>query len=199
MSVLTINAGSSSIRFAFYGSGSQPEKLEHGKIERIGQSGAALEVQAAAGKRSVPLAAGSFKEAVDSLLEWLEAQPQFAKLSAVGHRVVHGMAHSKPARVTPRLLEELKAAIPYDPEHLPQEIELIESLGRRFPRLDQVACFDTAFHRNMPRIATILPVPRRYESKGVRRYGFHGLSYTFLLQELARLGDRACEHGRVIL
>jgi acetate kinase len=82
---------------------------------------------------------------------------------------------------------------------LPQEIELIETLSRRFPRLDQVACFDTAFHRTMPRIAAILPIPRRYESKGVRRYGFHGLSYTFLLQELARLGDRACEQGRVVL
>jgi acetate kinase len=82
---------------------------------------------------------------------------------------------------------------------LPQEIELIELFGRRFPRLDQVACFDTAFHRTMPRVATIIPIPRRYESKGVRRYGFHGLSYTFLLQELARLGDSACQHGRVIL
>jgi acetate kinase len=109
------------------------------------------------------------------------------------------MTHSQPARVTPRLLAELKAAIPYDPEHLPQEIELIETLGRRCPKLAQVACFDTAFHRTMPRVATIVPIPRRYESRGVRRYGFHGLSYTFLMQELARLGDRACEHGRVIL
>jgi len=117
----------------------------------------------------------------------------------VGHRVVHCMTHSQPARATPSLLEELKAAIPFDPEHLPQEIELIETLRRRFPRLDQVVCFDTAFHRTMPRVATLLPIPRRYESKGVRRYGFHGLSYTFLLQELARLGDTASEHGRVIL
>jgi acetate kinase len=201
MSVLTINAGSSSIRFAFYGSGADPAKLEHGKIERIGEPGAAFEVSA--GRENTParvaLDAGSFRAAVDSLLEWLESQPRFAEVTAVGHRVVHGMAHSQPARVTPRLLEELKAAIPYDPEHLPQEIELIESLGRRFPRLAQVACFDTAFHRTMPRVATILAIPRRYESQGVRRYGFHGLSYTFLMQELVRLGDAACEHGRVIL
>ena len=201
MSVLTINAGSSSIRFAFYGTGSDPAKLEHGKIERIGESGAAFEVSAARGKTPsrVAVEAGSFRAAVDSLVEWLESQPRFAEVTAVGHRVVHGMTHSRPARVTPRLLEELKAAIPYDPEHLPQEIEIIETLGRRFPRLDQVACFDTAFHRTMPRVATIIPIPRRYESKGVRRYGFHGLSYTFLLQELARLGDGACQHGRVIL
>ena len=201
MSVLTINAGSSSIRFAFYGSGSDLAKLEHGKIERIGESGAAFEVSDASGNTParVALEAGSFRAAVDSLLKWLESQPQFAEVTAVGHRVVHGMTHSRPARVTQKLLEELKAAVPYDPEHLPQEIEFIESVGRRFPRLEQVACFDTAFHRTMPRVATILPIPRRYESKGVRRYGFHGLSYTFLLQELVRLGDRAGERGRVIL
>ena len=201
MSVLIINAGSSSIRFAFYGSGSDPAKLEYGKIERIGESGAAFEVSAGRGKTSsrVAVEAGSFRAAVDSLVRWLESQPRFAEVTAVGHRVVHGMTHSRPARVTPRLLEELRAAIPYDPEHLPQEIELIELFGRRFPRLDQVACFDTAFHRTMPRVATIIPIPRRYESKGVRRYGFHGLSYTFLLRELARLGDGACQHGRVIL
>jgi acetate kinase len=201
MSVLTINAGSSSIRFAFYGSGSDPAKLEYGKIERIGESGAAFEVSAGRGKTSsrVAVEAGSFRAAVDSLVRWLESQPRFAEVTAVGHRVVHGMTHSRPARVTPQLLEELRAAIPYDPEHLPQEIELIELFGRRFPRLDQVACFDTAFHRTMPRVATIIPIPRRYESKGVRRYGFHGLSYTFLLRELARLGDGACQHGRVIL
>lgn len=181
MSVLTINAGSSSIRFAFYGPGSDPAKLEHGKIERIGERGA------------------DFSSAVDSLVRWLESQPRFAEVSAVGHRVVHGMSRAQPARVTPQLLEELKAAIPYDPEHLPQEIELMEALGRRFPRLVQVACFDTAFHRTMPRIAALLPIPRRYEAQGVRRYGFHGLSYTFLMQELTRLGDPACEHGRIIL
>ena len=201
MSVLTINAGSSSIRFAFYGSGSAPAKLEYGKIERIGEPGAAFEISAGRGNTPsrVAVEAGSFRAAVDSLVEWLESQPRFAEVTAVGHRVVHGMTHSRPARVTPRLLEELRAAIPYDPEHLPQEIELIELFGRRFPRLDQVACFDTAFHRTMPRVATIIPIPRRYESKGVRRYGFHGLSYTFLLRELARLGDGACQHGRVIL
>jgi acetate kinase len=101
--------------------------------------------------------------------------------------------------VTGALLAELKAITPYDPEHLPREIELIEAMGRRFPRLPQVACFDTAFHRSMPRVATILPIPRRYQSRGVQRYGFHGLSYTFLLQELARRGDPAAARGRVVM
>jgi acetate kinase len=109
------------------------------------------------------------------------------------------MNHTSPQRVTAALLAELKTITPYDPEHLPREIELIEIVSRRFPQLPQVACFDTAFHCGMPRVAAILPIPRRYESKGVRRYGFHGLSYTFLLQELARLGDPAASRGRVVL
>jgi acetate kinase len=113
--------------------------------------------------------------------------------------VVHGMQHSNPERVTPELLSELKRITPYDPEHLPREIELIEALHRVHPHLPQVACFDTAFHRTMPRVATLLPIPRRYEAKGVQRYGFHGLSYSFLMAELARLGDPAAVRGRVIL
>lgn len=201
MSVLTINAGSSSIRFAFCDAGARPAKLLQGKLERIGQPGAALQVSedGARPPARVALEAGSFRAAVDSLLRWLESHPRFTEVTAVGHRVVHGMLHSEPAIVTAELLDELQAVTFYDPEHLPQEIELIRALKQRFAHLPQVACFDTAFHRTMPRVAVLLPIPRRYEAKGVRRYGFHGLSYTFLMQELARRGDPACEHGRVIL
>ena len=119
MSVLTINAGSSSIRFAFYGPGAAATKLEYGKIERIGESGAAFEASTGPGNtpERIALDAANFGAAVESLLRWLESQPRFAEVTAVGHRVVHGMTHTQPARVTPQLLEELKAAIPYDPEH----------------------------------------------------------------------------------
>ena len=203
MSVLTINAGSSSIRFAFFGAGNPPDRLAGGKMQRIGQPGTTLEVQEgtpdAAPSKVVALEGADHRSAGDSLLDWLEARPLFARVDAVGHRVVHGMRHTSPERVTPQLLDELRAIVPYDPEHLPAEIALIEAVGRRFPALAQVACFDTAFHRTMPRVATLLPIPRRYESMGVQRYGFHGLSYTFLLQELARIGDPACAHGRVVL
>ena len=109
------------------------------------------------------------------------------------------MKHSEPERVTPKLLAELHRIRPYDPDHLPREIELIEAFRKRHPKLPQVACFDTAFHRNMPRVAKLLPIPRRYEAKGVQRYGFHGLSYAFMMEELARLGDPAATTGRVIL
>ena len=113
--------------------------------------------------------------------------------------MVHGLAHREPELVTPELLDELRRITPYDPEHLPLEIELIEAIRQRHPAMPQIACFDTAFHRAMPRVASLLPIPRRYAAAGVRRYGFHGLSYQFLMEELARLEDPAATKGRVIL
>ena len=133
------------------------------------------------------------------LFRSLEAQPAFAAPDAIGHRVVHGMQHSQPERVSPSLLTELGQIAAFDPEHLPREIELIEAMQHRYPDVPQAACFDTAFHRGMPAEARLLPIPRRYAAKGVQRYGFHGLSFTFLMQELVRLGDPAASRGRVIL
>jgi acetate kinase len=198
--VLTINGGSSSIRFAVFEAGETPRRQLSGKIDRIGLSGTILIVNDPAGKPQVlrHLAAADHSRAVAFLLDWLEAQPVFASVKAAGHRVVHGMEHSSPERVTPKLLAELRRIMPYDPDHLPGEIELIEALRKRNPRLPQVACFDTAFHRTMPRVAQLLPIPRRYAAKGVERYGFHGLSYTYLMEELGRLDPRA-NKGRVIL
>jgi acetate kinase len=135
----------------------------------------------------------------DRLVRKREAHSHGAAPDAIGHRVVHGMLHTRPERVSPELLTELRSIASFDPEHLPREIELIEAMQRRYPRAPQVACFDTAFHRGMPPKATLLSIPRRYAAKGVQRYGFHGLSFTFLMQELRRLGDRAASRGRVIL
>jgi len=177
--ILTINAGSSSIRFALFATGARQLRLMDEKIERIGSEAASV--------------------TADRLVQKLKEQSSIAAPDAIGHRVVHGMLHTQPERVTPGLLEELRRITPYDPEHLPREIALIEALQKRFPNVPQVACFDTAFHRNMPAVATLLPIPRRYAAKGVQRYGFHGLSYTFLMGELARLGDPAAVRGRVIL
>jgi len=201
MSVLCINAGSSSIRFAIHDAGSPPANLLNGTLERIGRGGTNLSLSGTGRATDPPrlaVDAADWHSAVAFMMGWLEAQPLFADVRAVGHRVVHGMSHTSPQVVTEALLSELKAIMPYDPEHLPREIELIETMSRRFPRLAQVACFDTAFHSSMPRVATILPIPRRYQSRGVQRYGFHGLSYTFLLQELARRGGPAAASGRVI-
>ena len=199
--VLTINAGSSSIRFAIFTADHPPKRLLHGKMQRIGSDGATLTVDHGAGHAPthIQVEASGERSGSGFLLDWLEMQPLFKSIGSVGHRIVHGMQHAAPEPITTELLQELRRIIPYDPEHLPREIELIETLRRRYPDLPQVACFDTAFHRDMPPVATQLPIPRRFAAKGVRRYGFHGLSYTFLLQELARLGDPAAAEGRVIL
>ena len=200
-SLLTINGGSSSIRFALFDVGEPPRRLLDGKVDRVGLSGTNLTFKDAAGQsqNSRAIDSSDRRSAVGFLLDWLETQQAFASVKAVGHRVVHGMTHSEPERVTPELLDELHRITPYDPDHLPLEIELIEAFRQRHPALPQVACFDTAFHRTMPRVASLLPIPRRYEAAGVRRYGFHGLSYEFLMEELARFGDPAATKGRVIL
>jgi acetate kinase len=196
--VLTINAGSSSIRFAVYDGGGR-RKVLAGKMERIGLSGTTLTAEEPGRGAASPEHIEVDGSAVEHLMTWLASHASFATVGAVGHRVVHGMQHSDPQRVTPALLAELRRMTPYDPEHLPREIELIEHMSRAHPGLPQVACFDTAFHRSMPRVATLLSVPRRYQAQGVQRYGFHGLSYAYLMAELARAGDRAATRGRVIL
>jgi acetate kinase len=199
--VLTVNGGSSSIRFAIYSVGRRLQRQLSGAIDRIGARGSRLTFIDAAGKSAgsqLALRARSHADAARCLLDWLEAQPQFAGVVAIGHRIVHGMRHSAPALITTKLLAELHRVAPYDPEHLPHEFALIEAFGQRRMQLPQIACFDTAFHHDMPRVAKLLPIPRRYAGKGVVRYGFHGLSYAYLMQELARIDSRAAK-GRVIL
>ena len=200
-SFLSINGGSSSIRFALYGEGEPLRLLLDGKVDRVGLSGTNLTFKDSTGQPQDSRSAdpANHHSAAAFLLDWLETRQVFASVQAVGHRVVHGMTHSEPERITPELLDELRRITPYDPDHLSLEIELIEAFRQRHPTLPQVACFDTAFHRTMPRVASLLPIPRRYEAAGVRRYGFHGLSYEFLMEELARLGDPAATKGRVIL
>jgi acetate kinase len=199
--ILTINGGSSSIKFALYAAVEPLKRGLYGTVDRIGLSGTNLTFHDADGKpqASRELIAADHKSAANSLLDWLETQLDFTAVKAVGHRVVHGMKHTEPEIVTPELLAELHRISPYDPDHLPREIELIEAFRQRHPKLPQAACFDTAFHQTMPRVAKLLPIPRRFDAKGIQRYGFHGLSYAYLMEELARLGDPAATKGRVIL
>lgn len=199
--ILTLNGGSSSIKFAWFQPAKDLQRELAGSLDRLGLPGTKLTYQGAADQatQSQTFPTTDHATTVNQLLDWLAAHINFADLQAVGHRVVHGMQHSQPARVTPELLRELRSTSPYDPEHLPREIELIEAIGRCHPQLPQWACFDTSFHHDLPRLARMLPLPRRYEAKGMRRYGFHGLSYAYLLEELRRLGDPAATSGRVIL
>jgi acetate kinase len=200
-SILTINGGSSSIKFAVYSAGEPLKRSIHGTVDRVGMSGTTLTFDDETTHRhdNLGLDACDHKSAAISLIDWVEKQHGLESIEAVGHRVVYGMQHTAPELVTPELLEELHRISPYDPDHLPSEIELIEVFRQRHPKLPQVACFDTAFHRTMPRVARLLPIPRRYDAKGVQRYGFHGLSYAYLMEELERLGDPAAAKGCVVL
>ncbi len=199
--ILTINGGSSSIKFALYQIGEPLVRMLHGKIDRIGLPDTSLEfndrIRNQQGISS--FVASDPKSAANSLIDWFERQHGFASVKAIGHRVVHGMKHTEPVLATQELLDELHRIVPFDPEHLPREIELIEAFRQRHPKLPQVACFDTAFHHTMPRVAKLLPIPRRYDAQGVQRYGFHGLSYAYLMQELERLAGTQAANGRVIL
>jgi acetate kinase len=200
--ILTINGGSSSIKFALFEAGDTLLRILAGELERIGVPDAALRVKGLnpADNFSRPVTAPDHTVAVAVLMDWIEERTGNDALTAVGHRVVHGgPKYSEPQRITAEMVDELHRLSPFDPEHLPEEILLTEAFHRRFPDLPQVACFDTAFHHELPRVAQLLPIPRRYEAQGVRRYGFHGLSYEFLMEELARLGDPAATKGRVIL
>jgi acetate kinase len=199
--ILTINGGSSSIKFALYEAGESLKRGLYGKVDRIGLSGTNLTFDDPAKhqQESRKLDASDHKSAASLLIDWLQEQNHFESIRAVGHRIVHGMQHTAPELVTQELLDDLHRISPCDPDHLPSEIELIETFRQRHPKLPQVACFDTAFHRNMPRVAKLLPIPGRYDAKGVQRYGFHGLSYAYLMEELTRIGDPAATTGRVIL
>ncbi|MEO8338108.1 MAG: acetate/propionate family kinase [Nitrospirota bacterium] len=199
--ILAMNGGSSSIKFALYQTGDPPRRRLHGRVDRIGLSGTQLTFSDPAGNQQgiQDIGEADHRSASNFLIGWLEKQISLVSIRAVGHRVVNGGAkYSEPQLVSKELLDELRRIGAYAPEHL-SEIELIDLFRERVPHLPQVACFDTNFHRDMPRVAKILPIPRRFQAKGVERYGFHGLSYSFLMEELAGVAGTEAARGRVIL
>ena len=202
MRLLTINGGSSSIRFALFDTGNSLLRIMEGRIERIGLPEAIFWVKGLSGEDnfSCVVIAPNHTVAVGMLMDWIEERSIRDPVTAVGHRMVYGgQNYSQSQRITPEMVQELHRLSPFDPEHLPEEILLTRAFHHRFPRLPQVACFDTAFHHNLPRVAQLIPLPRRYEIKGVRRYGFHGLSYEYLMEKLSQLGGAEAANGRVIL
>jgi acetate kinase len=200
--VLTVNGGSSSIKFALFEAGAALRRVLAGRVERIGLPGARLVVEGETEAENLerPVAAPDHTAAVGVVMDWVADRIGRGELTGVGHRVVHGgPRYSAPARVTAALLGDLRRLTPFDPQHLPEEILLTEAFHARFPDLPQVACFDTAFHHDLPRVAQLLPLPRGYYAQGVRRYGFHGLSYAFLMEELERVAGGRAARGRVVL
>lgn len=201
-SILVINGGSSTLKFALFRAGDSPVRELSGLIDRIGSPQGTftwMQEGASHGDRRI-VEPPDHASCLEPILECAKDKLACEPLLAIGHRVVHGgRDYREPQRVTPVVMEELKRLSPFDPEHLPAEIKLIEACARRYPRLPQVVCFDTAFHQGMPNVARLLPIPRRYDRLGLQRYGFHGLSYAFLMKELARIGRQGEANGRVIL
>jgi acetate kinase len=200
--ILTINGGSSSIKFALFECGDSFKKILQGGIDMIGlqESGLHMKGSEPADNFSRRVIAPNHAEAVAVLMNSIGERGGLEALVAVGHRVVHGgPKYIQPQFIKAEMIDDLLQLSPFDPEHMPEEIMLIELIHRQFPNLPQVACFDTAFHHDLPRLAQLLPLPRRYEGQGVRRYGFHGLSYEFLMEELTRVAEAEETQGRIIL
>ncbi len=201
--VLTLNAGSSSLKFGFFEAArpGQPSLLARGAVEGIGTAPHFV-VHDPAGAVLVERRWADPKEAFQTLLQaalvWAESHLGADRLVAVGHRVVHGGPdHHRPERVSPALLLALDALSPLAPLHEPHNIAPIRAIAAARPDLAQVVCFDTAFHHFMPPVATRFALPRHYATSGIRRYGFHGLSYEYIA---GRLQDAAPDlaRGRVI-
>jgi acetate kinase len=200
--ILAVNGGSSSIKFALFKTEGPLRRVLVGGIERIGLSNPIFQAKgsAEADTFSHQVAAADHTEAVNVLLDWLENRSDSNPLTAIGHRILQGgPKYYEPQGITADLVAELHRLSPFDPDHIPEELQIFEALRSRYPDLPQIACFDTAFHHDLPRVAQLLPIPRRFEAKGVRRYGFHGLSYAFLMQELGRVAGQKAAGGRVIL
>lgn len=201
-SILILNGGSSSIKFALFSIQPSLALKFKGQIERIGTPEAVLSMQDGEHQTHVtPLVlATDYASAVKLLIDWIDEKEIDGVLIAVGHRIVHGGPHfHEPQLLTSTLMADLRQLTPLDRQHMPGEISLARAFQQRFPQVPQIACFDTAFHHDLPRVAQMLPIPRRYEAQGVRRYGFHGLSYEFLMSELIRTDGADAARGRIIL
>src|SRR5664279_359867 len=199
--ILTINGGSSSIKFSLYKIEEPLRLVFSGQLENIGTKKAKLSFKKSTDQQMncISIKAVDHSEAAERLIDWLEKQEGFDSIKAVGNRIVHGMKHTEPQVITPKLIKDLKKISAYDPDHLPEEIRLIEIFKKRFPSFQQVACFDTSFHHSMPTVAKMLSIPRRFYNKGIRRYGFHGLSFSYLMEELERVAGTETAKGKVIL
>jgi acetate kinase len=194
--VLSLNMGSSSLKFSLYVLRDRDETLlADGEVERIGLPSG--RVWARREGRIVEDRQGDFtkhSDAIKTIFDILD-RVQLPKPAAAGHRIVHGGAdYSTPARIDEELVGRLRELVPFAPLHLPAEIQVIESLAVHLPELPQVACFDTSFHRRMPETAQRLPLGRAFWDEGIRRYGFHGLSYEYITGALGKAAE-----GRVII
>jgi acetate kinase len=202
MRILTINSGSSSIKFSLYDMGPEETLMLSGSISGIGTARGRFHVASPDGtvmteaERQFP----DHVEALSVLMAWLGQRAEGRTLDAIGHRLVHGgSAYIKPNLIDAQLLAALDALVPFAPDHLPHEMEAIRACARFYPGAREVACFDTAFHRTMPAVAQHYALPEEVRRHGVLRYGFHGLSYEYILSELRNIAGAQAADGRVII
>jgi len=198
--ILTVNSGSSSIKLVLFSAETLKRILEI-SVANIGQRNAMITLETTPNqKHTQDIQADNHEEAIVAMLDRIADQLSPDELLAIGHRIVHGgQKYDKPIAITAGVVENLKHIAPFDPEHMKTAIGLINTFRHRFPQTTQVACFDTAFYKNMPPVARLLPLPRKFEALGLRRYGFHGLSYEYLLQRFRERAGGTAMNGRVIL
>lgn len=200
--ILTINSGSSSIKFALYRMGRAETAMLSGSIGGIGLGSGVFHVKDADGRTMFErhLQPKDHSAALKEIIKWLKNSPTAQHFDTIGHRLVHGgNRFSQPHLVTLDLVEALNELIPLAPDHLPHEINAIKVFRGSYPDVKQVACFDTAFHRKMPRVAQIYALPGELWRQGVLRYGFHGLSYEYILGELRKEAGVEASKGRVVV
>ena len=200
--VLTINSGSSSLKFAVYQMAPEETLIFSGIIERIGLRGSRFFVADAQRQALIDehLDLPDHDAAIKALFTRLQTRLPQQRLDAAGHRVVHGgVEYSQPSLIDADLLATLETLVRLAPEHLPHELKAIRAVERHYPTLTQVACFDTAFHRRMPEVAQRIPLPRSLWHEGVRRYGFHGLSYEYILHKLEEVAGQEAANGRLVV
>lgn len=192
--ILSINTGSSSIKFSLYGIGEVENVIFSGSLTRIGSKGGCFSVRDTKGRVVVeePIAVPGHENACIHVFSWLLARSGMPVPDAIGHRMVHGGPEfTTPEILTPALIESLEQLSPFAPEHLPHALKAVKHAGNQLPGVLQVACFDTAFHHTMPSVARLYPLPGVIRNQGVQRYGFHGLSCEYLLGDLERLEGRS--------
>ena len=199
--ILTMNRGSATLKCALYEAADSGQPLVSMTIDRAGASGGRLKIANPNGTVlfEAPAGGGDSNAALEAMFAWLDEHNYLSQLAAAGHRVVHGgPRYTEPQRITPRVLSELERLVPLDPDHMPEAIRGIQFIGRKFPALPQVACFDTAFHSSLPKLARMYALPDRFYEQGVVRYGFHGLSYEYILGELRAL-DAKLAASRIVI
>src|SRR5277367_5813293 len=199
--ILTMNRGSATLKSTLYEVGAPDEVLLSISVAYIGGASARLKITDAAGSTLLDssVKGTDSNAALEAIFAWLDKHEYLSGLKAAGHRLVHGGArYTEPQRITPKFLAALKKLAPLDPDHLPAAIKGIKFVAKKFPKLAQVACFDTAFHSPLPTVAKMYALPRRFYDAGIRRYGFHGLSFEYIVGELRKL-DAKLAAGRVIV